>query len=148
MTQKIINKNRKLQIGRTINMKVTGGLSIKIVNSKFNPNRIYINEVKSLLNDEDEILVLGNNSWYYLELEKQPKCKYFFQFPIIIYNNKEISSKIDNYIKANKPRMLIQNKDLESKRVLKAGGIDMKNYSNEYEKYETNFFEYYVLKEN
>ena len=47
ITEKIINKNRKLQIGRTINLKVTGGLSIKIVNSKFNPNRIYINGVKS-----------------------------------------------------------------------------------------------------
>ena len=47
MTEKTINKNRKLQIGRTIKMKVMGGMKIKIVNSKYNPDRIYINGVKS-----------------------------------------------------------------------------------------------------
>ena len=42
-----------------------------------------VSEVKKYIDEDDELLVLGNNSYYYLLFDKIPETKYFFQLPII-----------------------------------------------------------------
>lgn len=48
-TKKSFNKNRKLESTRTINIKVDNGTKMKIVNSNYIPDRIFVNGVKSTI---------------------------------------------------------------------------------------------------
>lgn len=68
-----------------------------------------INEIKKYICKEDEILVLGNNSYYYLLFDIQPEFRYFFQYPIIKYDEK-IKNEIENYIIEKKPKVIIDEK--------------------------------------
>lgn len=65
-----------------------------------------ISEIKNYIGKDDEILVLGNNSYYYLLFDKLPETKYFFQLPIIEYDSK-IKDKIERYIIEEKPEVII-----------------------------------------
>ena len=112
-------------------------------------NKIIINDmnqVKELIKEDDEVLALGNSCWYYLLLNKIPRCKYFFQTPIISYDTENILKCVNNYIKESRPKVLIRHKDLYSVNCLRKNGFEINK--EEYQKYNTKFFEYYVLKEN
>lgn len=112
-------------------------------------NKIIINDmnqVKELIKEDDEVLALGNSCWYYLLLNKIPRCKYFFQTPIISYDTENILNCVNNYIKESRPKVLIRHKDLYSVNCLRKNGFEINK--EEYQKYNTKFFEYYVLKEN
>ena len=63
--------------------------------------------LKKYLNDNDEIIVLGNQPYYYIYLNKQPKYKYFFQLPIMLYDE-TIKEENKNYIIRNKPKLIVK----------------------------------------
>lgn len=96
------------------------------------------------LNEEDQILVLGNNSYYYLYLNKQPKFKYFFQYPIIIYNN-HIAIETLNYIKTERPKLIIKN--LSDMQIKLFGNEVEKILEEDYNYIENNQLSYWKLKE-
>ena len=68
--------------------------------------RNLISEIKNYIGKDDEILVLGNNSYYYLLFDKLPETKYFFQLPIIEYDSK-VKDEIEKYIIEEKPEVII-----------------------------------------
>lgn len=68
--------------------------------------RNLISEIKNNIGKDDGILVLGNNSYYYLLFDKIPETKYFFQIPIIDYDSK-IKDEIEKYIIEEKPKVVI-----------------------------------------
>ena len=55
--------------------------------------KYYPDKLKKYLNEEDEIIVLGNQPYYYMYLNKYPKFKYFFQKKEGFY---EITENITN----------------------------------------------------
>ena len=117
-----------------------------------------VSEIKDYINDEDEILVLGNKSYYYLLFDKIPDCKYFFQLPIMKYDPK-IKDETEKYITQKKPKVIINEmyeyyetyendilQELYGKKVLEE---ILNNYEEIYTcpiKY-NDIIKYYVLKE-
>lgn len=95
------------------------------------------------LNEEDQILVLGNNSYYYLYLNKQPKFKYFFQYPILCYND-TISIETLNYIKTERPKLIIKN--LSTIQVKLFGNEMEEVLKEDYNYFENNQLSYWLLK--
>lgn len=79
---------------------------MKYVDHSHENFRNSINEVKKYIDKDDAILVLGNNSYYYLIFDKLPNTKYFFQLPIIEYDSK-IKDEIEKYIIEEKPKVII-----------------------------------------
>ena len=65
-----------------------------------------ISEIKNYIGKDDEVLVLGNNSYYYLLFNKIPNTKYFFQALIIDYDSK-IKDETEKYIIEKKPKVII-----------------------------------------
>ena len=108
-----------------------------------------LNELKKYLNEDDEIIVLGNQPYYYMYLNKQPKCKYFFQLPIILYDE-SIKEENKNYIMNNNPRIIIKYmKDYKEEDFNRIYGMDLDSYiKSTYDEYISRDFKYYVLKEN
>ena len=105
--------------------------------------------LKKYLNDNDEIIVLGNQPYYYIYLNKQPKYKYFFQLPIMLYDE-TIKEENKNYIIRNKPKLIVKYmqgyKEDDFNRIY---GVDLDSYiRNTYDEYVSRNFKYYVLKEN
>lgn len=115
--------------------------------------RSAINEIKNYIDRDDEILVLGNNSYYYLLFDKLPETKYFFQLPIIEYDSK-IKDEIEKYIIEEKPEVIIneirdnvndkafENDILESK----YGKMVYDEITKNYECHNLGSVTYYVLK--
>ena len=108
-----------------------------------------LNELKKYLNEDDEIIVLGNQPYYYMYLNKQPKCKYFFQLPIILYDE-SIKEENKNYIMNNNPRIIIKYmKGYKEEDFNRIYGMDLDSYiKSTYDEYISRDFKYYVLKEN
>ena len=106
-----------------------------------------LEELKPYLSEDDEIIVLGNDSYYYIYLNKYPKFKYFFQYPII-KSDSEIKRETEMYVLNEKPKMIIMNND-DSRRYEKVYDDNFKEYiKNNYQKYDNHsYFKYYVLKE-
>lgn len=64
-------------------------------------------EITSNITEEDfEFLVIGNNCYTYLIIDKYPKFKYFFQYPVVKYDENIIKETIQ-YIKTNKPKLIL-----------------------------------------
>ena len=107
-----------------------------------------LDEVKKYLNKDDEIIVLGNQPYYYIYLNKYPKCKYFFQLPIILYDN-SIKEEVQNYIIKNKPKIVIKYIMGHSEENFNyIYGKELEDYiNNRYIEYANNQFKYYVLKD-
>ena len=107
-----------------------------------------LDEVKKYLNKDDEIIVLGNQPYYYIYLNKYPKCKYFFQLPIILYDN-SIMEEVQNYIIKNKPKIVIKYIMGHSEENFNyIYGKELEDYiNNRYIEYANNKFKYYVLKD-
>lgn len=80
--------------------------NMKYKNYYYENFRNSIDEIQNYIGKDDEILVLGNNSYYYLLFDKLPETKYFFQLPIIEYDNK-IKDEIEKYIIEEKPKIII-----------------------------------------
>ena len=77
-TEKIHKENRKLQNGQIINLKVIGSEKIKVVNSKFNPNKVYINGVISTISKG--IIYIENDGINNITLEYTEKKKNLDKF--------------------------------------------------------------------
>lgn len=107
-----------------------------------------LDKLKKYLNEEDEIIVLGNQPYYYMYLNKYPKFKYFFQLPIILYDN-SIKDEAQNYIMENKPKMVIKYMVGYGEKVFNnIYGKELEDYiNNKYNEYESYQFKYYVLKD-
>lgn len=60
---------------------------------------------KEYIKEGDEILTLGNDVWMHIHLNKFPEFKYFFQYPIIKYDEK-ISQETIQYIKEKRPKVI------------------------------------------
>ena len=107
-----------------------------------------LDKLKKYLNEEDEIIVLGNQPYYYMYLNKYPKFKYFFQLPIILYDN-SIKDEAQNYIMENKPKVVIKYMVGYSEKVFNnIYGKELEDYiNNKYNEYESYQFKYYVLKD-
>lgn len=109
-------------------------------------------EISNYLEEDDNILVLGNNSYYYLILEKQPKFRYFFQCPIIEYDEK-IKNETEKYILEEKPKIIIDEKDMrrqvsEDEELKRIYGESIETIiKTNYEEHDINFMRYFVLKE-
>ena len=109
------------------------------------------NEIKNYINDEDEIIVLGNRSYYYLLFDKMPNFKYFFQVPIINYDQK-IKDETEKYIIEKRPKVIInemydQYGTLENDIIQIVYGKEVLNeILNNYEEYDNGTIKYYVLK--
>ena len=110
------------------------------------------NEIKNYINEEDEIIVLGNRSYYYLLFDKMPNFKYFFQVPIINYDQK-IKDETEKYIIENRPKVIInemydQYGTLENDILQIVYGKEVLNeILNNYEEYDNGIIKYYVLKD-
>lgn len=109
-------------------------------------------EINNYIGKDDEILVLGNNSYYYLLFSKQPKFKYFFQYPIIKYDE-TIKDETEKYIIEKKPKIII---DEHYKNATKFGyetfeqihGKELlEKILKSYEEHNIGIIKYYVLKE-
>ena len=96
----------------------------------------------------DEMIVLGNQPYYYIYLDKQPQYKYFFQLPIMLYDS-SIREENLNYIMQNNPKMLIKYMEgYSEEKFNEIYGIDLENYiRNNYEEHVSKKFKYYVLNE-
>lgn len=111
-----------------------------------------INEVNNYIDEDDEILVLGNNSYYYLLFDKQPEFKYFFQYPIIEYDEK-IREETEKYIIEKKPKVIIDEKYKNSatfgqKTFEQINGKKiLEEITQNYEEHDIGLIKYYVLKE-
>lgn len=110
------------------------------------------NEIKNYINDEDEIIVLGNRSYYYLLFNKMPNFKYFYQVPIINYDQK-IKDETEKYIIKKRPKVIInemydQYGTLENDIIQIVYGKEVLNaILNNYEEYDNGTIKYYVLKD-
>lgn len=111
-----------------------------------------VDEVNNYLNKEDKILVLGNNSYYYLLLNRQPQFKYFFQYPIIEYDEK-IREETEKYIIEKKPKVIIDEKyknfaTFGQKTFEQINGKKIvEEITQNYEEHDIGVIKYYVLKE-
>ena len=107
-----------------------------------------LDELKKYLKEDDEMIVLGNQPYYYIYLDKQPQYKYFFQLPIMLYDS-SIREENLNYIMQNNPKMLIKYMEgYSEEKFNEIYGIDLENYiRNNYEEHVSKKFKYYVLNE-
>ena len=104
-----------------------------------------LDQIKTNIDEDDAILVLGNQPYYYIYLEKEPNFKYFFQTPIVLYN-RDIEYETQNYIIDKKPKVIILECDNIMEKYFK---VETKNIiENNYQKYNDKILKYYVLKEN
>lgn len=110
-----------------------------------------VSEINNYLNEDDKILVLGNNSYYYLIFNKKPNFKYFFQYPLIKYDE-EIIDETAKYIMENKPKVII---DEEYNDINICGQqVNVQTYGEKisevifqnYEEHDIKLIKYYVLK--
>ena len=125
---------------------VRNGLN-SIVNMQGAITKENLDEVKECLNEEDEMLVIGNEPYYYIYLEKQPKFKYFFQVPIIAYK-KDVAVDTYEYVKDNQPKVIIVKLAENRNQFDRLYGTELVNFINsKYTRYDNQLFEYYVLKE-
>ena len=136
---------------------ITIGLSIKskgIFSNKIKVDKIVINrigEVNNYIDENDEILVLGNNSYYYLLFDKQPGFKYFFQYPIMKYD-KKINDDIEKYIIEKKPKVIIDEEYRDWDMFEQAVNIQtygekiLEEITQNYEEHNVGGIKYYVLK--
>ena len=110
-----------------------------------------VSEINNYLDEDDKILVLGNNSYYYLLFKKQPDFKYFFQYPLIKYDEK-IKDETVQYIKENKPKVIIDEeyKDIDicgQQLNIQAYGEKLsEEVTKNYEEHDIKLLKYYVLK--
>lgn len=106
-----------------------------------------LDKVKSQLEKNDEIIVLGNEPYYYIYLEKYPKFKYFFQIPIISYDE-QIKQDTQNYILNEKPKAIIKDfTSYDEQEFIGLYGNEIENYINkEYQEYGEGRFKYYIKK--
>ena len=110
-----------------------------------------VSEINNYLDEDDKILVLGNNSYYYLFFNKQPEFKYFFQYPLIKYDEK-IKDETAQYITENKPKVIIDEdyKDMDTC----GQQVNIQTYGEKlseevlknYEEHDIKLLKYYVLK--
>ena len=125
---------------------VRNGLN-SIVNMRGAITKENLDEVKECLNEEDEMLVIGNEPYYYIYLEKQPKFEYFFQVPIIAYK-KDVAVDTYEYVKDNQPKVIIVKLAENRNQFDRLYGTELVNFINsKYTRYDNQLFEYYVLKE-
>ena len=109
-------------------------------------------EINNYINKDDEILVLGTSSYYYLLFDKQPEFKYFFQYPIIKYNEK-IREEIEKYIINERPKVIINEEyrkfDIYGHQTDEQiyGNKILEEITKNYEEYDIGVIKYYVLKE-
>ena len=130
--------------------KISKDLGIFSRTAKDGANTNYeLDELKKYLENDDEIIVLGNQPYYYIYLNRYPKCKYFFQLPIILYDE-SIKEENKNYIMNNNPRIIIKYmKDYKEEDFNRIYGMDLDSYiKSTYDEYISRDFKYYVLKEN
>ena len=110
-----------------------------------------VSEINNYLDEDDKILVLGNNSYYYLFFNKQPEFKYFFQYPLIKYDEK-IKDETAQYITENKPKVIIDEeyKDMDTcgqQLNIQAYGEKLsEEVTKNYEEHDIKLLKYYVLK--
>lgn len=104
-----------------------------------------LNEVKAQLGKEDEMIVLGNEPYYYIYLEKQPKFKYFFQIPIILFD-KDIQKETQDYIVKEKPKVIIKDfTSYDEPDFVNLYGNEVENFiKQEYQEYDVGRFKYYI----
>ena len=107
-----------------------------------------LDELKKYLKEDDEVIVLGNQPYYYIYLNKYPKCRYFFQLPIILYDN-SIKDEVQNYIMENKPKIIIKYISGHSEEEFNSiYGKEIEDYINDrYNEYTNKEFKYYVMKD-
>lgn len=105
-----------------------------------------ISELKNYIDKDDEILVLGNQSYYYIFFNKQPKFKYFFQTPIIEYDE-TIRKDTEKYIKEKKPQIIIKPNVKDDFEDIYGQEI-IKELNQKYEERDIGIFRYCILKEN
>lgn len=135
-------------------ISVESVLSIKFMKYKefsHEDIRNSISEIKNDMDDEDEMLVLGNKSYFYLLFDKVPNCKYFFQIPIIHYD-KKIKDETEKYIIEKRPKIIFYENYYEyigtDNDILKLlyGKKIFEELINNYEKHDNGIIKYYVLK--
>lgn len=137
-----------LNIGQTL--KGRQGLFSKIMEKE----ESIINNTKEIvdyIDEDDDILVLGNNSYYYLLFNKQPKFKYFFQYPIIKYDEK-IREETERYIIEEKPKIIIdekyKNNEIYGNDTFESvyGERIVEELIKNYEEHDIKIIKYYVLR--
>ena len=108
-------------------------------------------EINSYINKDDEILVLGTSSYYYLLFDMQPEFKYFFQYPIIKYDEK-IKEEIEKYIINERPKVII-NEEYRKFDIYRHqtdeqiyGNKILEEITKNYEEHDIGGIKYYVLK--
>ncbi len=120
-----------------------------LINSKKgDTKRSAMDEIKTYINQEDKILVLGNQPYYYIYLDKQPEFKYFFQMPIIMYD-RAIAEETQKYVYDKKPKIIIDTINIYNKNAQILYGMKLiEIIEGNYEKHENGVITYYVLKDN
>ena len=106
-----------------------------------------IDKIRQYLDEDDEILVLGNNSYYYIYLDKYPEFKYFFQMPIIFYDD-NIAEETKKYVYNNKPKVIVNEVSSSIEIIKKIYGEELVNIIDENYEEHKNIIDYYVYKEN
>ena len=107
-----------------------------------------MDEVKECLNEEDEILVIGNEPYYYIYLDKQPKFKYFFQVPIALYK-KDVITETVKYVEEKKTKIIINNLKDRDREMYKIYNEEfLRILDQDYQEFKNDIFTYYKLKEN
>ena len=103
-------------------------------------------EINQYLDEKDELFVLGNDESCYILLNKQPRFKHFFQTPIFVYN-REIIKETEEYIKENKPKVIVK-KTTNNNKLFddECQGIT-EILDNDYNRYDKKILTYYVLKD-
>ncbi len=108
-------------------------------------------EINNYLDEDDKILVLGSSSYYYLLFNKQPEFKYFFQYPLIRYDEK-IKDETAKYIRENKPKVIIDEeyRDMDvcgqQVNIQTYGENLLEDVTQNYEEHDIGLLKYYVLK--
>lgn len=126
---------------------VRNGLN-SIVNMQGAITKENLDEVKECLNEEDEILVIGNEPYYYIYLDKQPKFKYFFQVPIALYK-KDVITETVKYVEEKKPKIIINNLKDRDREMYKIYNEEfLRILDQDYQEFKNDIFTYYKLKEN
>ena len=126
---------------------VRNGLWSK-VNYEGNITKQNLDEIKEYLDEEDEILVIGNEPYYYIYLDKQPKFKYFFQVPIALYK-KDVITETVKYVEEKKPKIIINNLKDRDREMYKIYNEEfLRILDQDYQEFKNDIFTYYKLKEN
>ena len=116
----LITKNIKINFKiyifcYTISIIITILLSIfnclflkKIKESEYYLN--YKDYIQNCTTKEDNILVLGNETYIYIFFDREYKGKYFYQIPIALFDEK-IAEEIIAEIKEDEPKLIIKDKN-------------------------------------